>query len=96
MPAYDYLVVGSGLTGLSFAHKAARHGRVALITKRKLEGSNTAWAQGGIAAVWGEDDSVESHVHDTMEAGAGLCDEAVVRSVIEDGPQRIAELIELG
>lgn len=96
MPHYDYLVIGSGLAGMTFAQKAARHGRVALLTKRNLEESNTAWAQGGIAAVWDSDDSVEHHVADTLEAGAGLCDERMVHLIAEEGPRRIQDLIELG
>jgi L-aspartate oxidase len=96
MRTYDFLVIGSGLAGLTFALKAARHGRVALVTKRSLEDSNTAWAQGGIAAVWSDDDSIQSHVEDTLGAGAGLCDEAVVRAVVEDGPRRVEELIRMG
>jgi L-aspartate oxidase len=96
MKTYDYLVIGSGITGLSFAVKAATRGSVALVTKRSLIDSNTAWAQGGVAAVWGEDDSVESHVRDTLEAGAGLCDENIVRGIVAEGPERIAELIEIG
>ncbi len=96
MRAYDYLVIGSGIAGLSFAHKAAANGRVALITKRTLEESNTAYAQGGVAAVWSSDDSVEAHTRDTVEAGAGLCNESVVRGVVEEGPARIQELIDLG
>jgi len=96
MPTYDYLVIGSGLAGLSFAHKAARHGRVAIVTKRTLSDSNTAMAQGGVAAVWADDDSVESHFDDTVDAGAGLCNEPVVRGCVAEGPERIAELVELG
>ena len=96
MPVYDYLVIGSGISGLAFAARAARHGRVALVTKRSLDDSNSAWAQGGVAAVWSPDDSVDSHVADTLEAGAGLCDEEIVRGVVEEGPERIRELIELG
>jgi L-aspartate oxidase len=96
MHRYDFLVVGSGIGGLSFALKAARHGRVAILTKRGLDESNTAWAQGGIAAVWSDDDSFESHVHDTLVAGSGLCDEAVVRGVVAEGPTRVEDLIRLG
>jgi len=96
MPSYDYLVIGSGLAGLSFAIKAARHGTVAIITKRGLYDSNSAWAQGGIAAVWSDEDSVDSHLRDTVEAGAGLCNEDVVRAVVSEGPARIRELIDLG
>jgi L-aspartate oxidase len=93
---YDFLVIGSGIAGLTFARKAARHGRVALVTKRELEESNTAYAQGGIAAVWGGDDTIESHVDDTLAAGAGLCNQAVVEAVVTEGPRRVEELIELG
>ena len=76
MKAYDFVVIGSGIAGLSFALKAARHGLVAVITKRKGADTNTAWAQGGIASVTSDEDSFELHVRDTIEAGAGLCDEA--------------------
>src|SRR6202023_3045803 len=86
MKEYDFVVIGSGIAGLTFALKAATHGSVAVITKRKGADSNTAWAQGGIACVTSDEDSVELHVRDTLEAGAGLCDEAVVRTVITEGP----------
>ncbi len=96
MPSFDYLVIGSGIAGLTFAIKAAEKGTVAVVTKRELAESNTAWAQGGIAAVWSDDDTVESHVADTLEAGAGLCEEDVVRGVCEDGPACVEQLIALG
>lgn len=96
MTRYDFLVIGSGIAGLSFALKAARHGRVALVTKRARAESNTAWAQGGIACVTSTEDSFELHVADTLDAGAGLCDEQVVRRIVTDAPARIRELIELG
>lgn len=96
MPSFDYLVIGSGIAGLTFAIKAADKGKVAVVTKRSLAESNTSWAQGGVAAVWGKDDSVESHVADTLAAGAGLCDETVVRAVCEEGPRRVEELIAFG
>ena len=96
MKHYDYIVIGSGIAGLTFALKAAAHGRVAIITKRARAESNTAWAQGGIASVTSSEDSFELHVADTLEAGAGLCDEEVVRSIVTDGPARIRELIEFG
>jgi L-aspartate oxidase len=92
MRNFDYLVIGSGIAGLTFALEAAEHGRVAIVTKRDLDESNTAYAQGGIAAVWGDEDSVESHVADTLEAGAGLCVESVVRTVVAEGPARVEEL----
>jgi L-aspartate oxidase len=93
---FDYLVLGSGIAGLSFALKVARHGRVAIITKKNRAESNTNYAQGGIAAVTSKEDSFADHVRDTLEAGAGLCRETVVRTIVEEGPARIRELIELG
>src|SRR5690349_8311636 len=96
MKQFDFLVLGSGIAGLSFALKAAARGRVAIITKKNRAESNTNYAQGGIAAVTSKEDSFELHVRDTLEAGAGLCKEKVVRTIIEEGPARIAELIELG
>src|SRR5215212_9499922 len=93
---FDFLVLGSGIAGLSFALKVARLGKVAIITKKDRAESNTNYAQGGIAAVTSKEDSIEMHVRDTLEAGAGLCKETVVRTIIEEGPARIAELIELG
>jgi L-aspartate oxidase len=96
MKQYDFVVIGSGIAGLSFALKAAGHGSVAVITKRKGADSNTAWAQGGVACVTSDEDSFELHVRDTLEAGAGLCDEAAVRTIVTEGPARIRELMELG
>src|SRR5215813_3824003 len=96
MKHFDFLVLGSGIAGLSFALRVARHGRVAIVTKKNRAESNTNYAQGGIAAVTSKEDSFEFHVRDTLEAGAGLCKENVVRTIIEEGPARIAELIELG
>src|SRR6266487_1698587 len=96
MKQFDFLVLGSGIAGLSFALKVAPHGRVAIITKKDRTESNTNYAQGGIAAVTSKEDSFEMHVRDTLEAGAGLCKEEVVRTIIEEGPARITELIELG
>src|SRR5881394_97856 len=96
MKRFDYLVLGSGIAGLSFALKVARHGRVAIITKKDRAESNTNYAQGGIAAVTSKEDSFEMHVRDTLEAGAGLCNEKVVRTIVEEGPARIQELINLG
>src|SRR5882762_5013168 len=94
--AFDFIVIGSGIAGLSFALQAAAHGRVAIVTKRARADSNTAWAQGGIACVTSSEDSFELHVRDTLAAGAGLCDEAMVRAIVSEGPERIRELIELG
>jgi L-aspartate oxidase len=96
MKEFDFLVLGSGIAGLSFALKVAERGSVAIITKKNRAESNTNYAQGGIAAVTSKEDSFELHVRDTLEAGAGLCKEPVVRTIIEEGPARIAELIELG
>src|SRR4051812_27111289 len=96
MKDYDFVVIGSGIAGLTFALKAAQHGSVAVITKRKGADSNTAWAQGGVACVTSDEDSFELHVGDTVEAGAGLCDEKVVRTIVTEGPGRIRELVELG
>src|SRR5512141_3475229 len=96
MKQFDYLVLGSGIAGLSFALKVASHGRVAIVTKKNQAESNTNYAQGGIASVTSKEDSFEMHVRDTLEAGAGLCKEDVVRTIVQEGPSRIAELIELG
>ncbi len=94
--ARDYIVIGSGLAGLTFALKIAEYGSVALITKDAVEESATRYAQGGIASVMAEDDSVDLHVSDTIEAGRGLCQEDVVRCIIREGPARVRELIRLG
>ena len=96
MKQFDYLVLGSGIAGLCFALKVAPRGRVAIVTKKDRAESNTNYAQGGIAAVTSKEDSFELHVRDTLEAGAGLCKETVVRTIVEEGPARIQELIELG
>jgi L-aspartate oxidase len=92
----DFLVIGSGIAGLSFALKAAEFGNVAIITKDKLEETNTQYAQGGIASVMREPDNFEKHVQDTLIAGAGLCDEYIVRMVISEAPAQINQLIEWG
>jgi L-aspartate oxidase len=94
--AYDFLVIGSGLAGLFYALLVAERGRVAIVTKKRAADSATNWAQGGIAAVMGGDDSFESHVADTLAAGAGLCREEVVRFVVERGPIVIEALGKLG
>jgi L-aspartate oxidase len=96
MKHFDFLVLGSGIAGLTFALKVASRGRVAIITKKNRAESNTNYAQGGIAAVTSKEDSVEMHVRDTLHAGAGLCKESVVRTIVQEGPARIAELIDLG
>ena len=93
---YDFLVIGTGLGGLSFALKAASHGKVCLISKAEMEETNTRYAQGGIAAVTYEPDSHEKHVEDTLVAGDHLCNEEVVRMVVKEGPDQIRELIQWG
>ena len=92
----DTLVVGTGVAGLRAAIGAAAHGDVIVLAKESIDLSNTSWAQGGIAAVLAHDDTVESHVQDTLEAGAGLCDPAAVRTLVEEGPREIAQLVEWG
>lgn len=95
--AYDVLVVGSGIAGLSFALKVARQGRsVAILTKKNKAESNTNYAQGGIAVVTAESDDFAKHVADTLVAGDGLCNRKVVKQIVADGPARVRELIELG
>ena len=96
MKQFDYLVLGSGIAGLTFALKVAPRGRVAIVTKKNRAESNTNYAQGGIASVTSKEDSFEAHVRDTLVAGAGLCKESVVRTIVREGPARIQELIELG
>jgi L-aspartate oxidase len=95
--SFDVLVIGSGIAGLSFALKVAQQGQsVAILTKKNKADSNTNWAQGGIAVVTAETDDFDKHVTDTLVAGDGLCDRAVVKQIIRDGPARIRELVELG
>lgn len=92
----DFLVIGSGIAGLSFALQAANHGKVALVTKKEITESATNYAQGGIASVFSEEDTFDSHSEDTMVAGAGICHEDVVKMVVEEGPGVIRTLIEWG
>src|SRR5689334_5293205 len=97
MKQYDYIVIGSGVAGLSVALAAAKGGKRSLIiTKSQLEESNTRYAQGGVAAAVGEGDSAHSHEVDTLVAGAGLCDTAAVEALTQDAAGQIAELIRLG
>src|SRR5256714_15690795 len=96
MKECDFVVIGSGIAGLTFGLKAAEHGSVAVVTKRKGEDSNTAWAQGGVACVTSDEDSFELHVRDTLNAGAGLCDEGDVRNMVSERAARIRDLIEGG
>jgi len=93
---WDYLVIGSGIAGLTFALGVAEHGRVAIVTKDRSSESNSSYAQGGVATVWDPADSFEAHADDTIVAGAGLCHEDVVQMVVREGPDRIRELIALG
>lgn len=92
----DFLVIGSGIAGLGWALKMAPHGQVVVVTKKQDTESNTNYAQGGIAAAVGSDDSPELHFQDTLAAGAGLCHPEVVRRVVEVAPQLIRELLDLG
>lgn len=92
----DFLVVGSGIAGLSFALKAAKHGKVLIVTKSNEDESNTKYAQGGVAVVVDKSDSFDKHIADTLVAGDGLCDEKIVENVVKEGPDRIKEIIEYG
>jgi L-aspartate oxidase len=92
----DFLVVGSGIAGLTFATKAAKYGSVLVLTKKRKADSNTNYAQGGIAAVFGDKDAVEYHVRDTLKAGEGLCHEGAVDIMVRDGPRLVQELHAMG
>ena len=89
---FDFLVIGSGIAGLFYSLRVAAHGTVGLVTKKRGSDSATNWAQGGIAAVIAPEDSFDDHVRDTVNAGAGLCKEDVVRYVVERGPRMIDAL----
>ncbi len=93
---FDFLVLGSGAAGLSYALEVGDHGAVAIVTKKDAFESNTRYAQGGIAAVVQDSDSLEQHVLDTIEAGAGLCDPEVVRIIVSEGPESISSLQSFG
>lgn len=96
----DFLVIGSGIAGLTYALKTAKHfpdKKVVVITKTNTDETNTKYAQGGIAGVWDEEkDSFDKHIEDTLIAGDGLCNEAIVEIVVKEGPERIREIIEYG
>ncbi len=92
----DTLVIGGGVAGMRAAVEAATHGDVILLGKDELDVSSSAWAQGGVAAVLSEEDSLESHVQDTLDAGAGLCDVDAVTALVEHGAEAIHELLECG
>ncbi len=93
---YDFLVIGSGIAGLSFALKAADRGSVAVVTKKDKLETSTNYAQGGIASVLGQDDSFQLHIQDTLNAGGGLCHPDVVEMVVKTGPDRVRELATRG
>ncbi|MCF6247185.1 MAG: L-aspartate oxidase [Desulfobacula sp.] len=92
----DFLVIGSGIAGLSYALKVAEFGTVTIITKKQIQQTNTALAQGGVAAVFSDIDSFELHLKDTLGAGDGLCNKEVAKMVVKDGPDRIRELVHQG
>ena len=92
----DFLVLGSGIAGLTFALRAAEFGEVLLVTKRECDDSATNWAQGGMAAVLAPGDSFEKHKEDTHFAGAGLCHEKVVDICVREAPESIRWLSEVG
>jgi L-aspartate oxidase len=92
----DFLVVGSGIAGLTFAIKSAKYGSVLVLTKKHKAESNTNYAQGGIAGVFGKDDSFESHIEDTLKVGDGLCHRDAVEIMVREGPELIRELYQIG
>ncbi len=94
--SFDYLVIGSGLAGLSAALKLAESGTVAVVSKREVQESNTKYAQGGIACVIDNKDTFEEHISDTINAGGTLCDKTIVRKIVENGPDAIYKLIQYG
>jgi L-aspartate oxidase len=93
---FDFLVIGSGIAGLSYALKVAEHGRVCIVTKTSADETATRYAQGGIAAVMYTPDTYEKHITDTIIAGDGLCDEKIVRMTITESTERVKELIDWG
>ena len=92
----DYLVIGSGIAGLSFALQAAKSGTVAIVTKKERMETSTNYAQGGIASVLDNEDRFEYHVRDTLKSGDGLCNKKIVEIVVKNGPDRIKELMDMG
>lgn len=93
---YDFLVIGSGIAGLSYALRVADHGKVAVISKTELKETNTAYAQGGIASVMYQPDSFDKHIEDTLIAGDGVCNYDAVKKVISEAPDQINQLLEWG
>ena len=96
MSYYDYIIVGSGIAGLYTALLAKEHGSVLILTKGSIDDCNTKHAQGGIAAAIGKNDSPELHFQDTIAAGDGLCDEEAVRLLVNEAPDRVTDLVNLG
>jgi len=96
MQQFDVLIIGSGLAGLSLALRTANNKKICLVSKRTINDSASNWAQGGIAAVLNNEDSIEAHIQDTLTAGAGLCDIAVTKKVVEHGKETVEWLIEQG
>ncbi len=92
----DFLVIGSGITGLTFAQKAAQKGSVVIVTKKEKSDANTNYAQGGIASVFSPDDSFDLHIKDTIKAGDGLSHKEVVEIMVKEGPQLVKELMDFG
>ena len=92
----EFLVIGSGVAGVRAAIELARVGEVVVLAKSRTGESSTEYAQGGIAVAMNEEDSPDLHFEDTLEAGAGLCDEAAVRVLVEEGPRRVRELLDWG
>ncbi|MBP1667036.1 MAG: nadB, partial [Bacteroidetes bacterium] len=93
---YDFLVIGSGLAGLTYALKVSEYGSVAIITKSGISDTNTSYAQGGIAAVASNVDNFDKHIQDTLVAGDGLCNRKVVEMVVREGPAQIQQLLQWG
>lgn len=96
MKQTDFLVIGSGIAGLSFALKASKHGKVCIVTKSNEDESNTKYAQGGVAVVIDKHDSYDKHIEDTLIAGDGLCSREIVELVVKEGPDRIHEIVNYG
>lgn len=96
MQQFDVLIIGSGLAGLSLALRTAADKKICLVSKRTINDSASNWAQGGIAAVLNDEDSIEAHIQDTLTAGAGLCDAAVTKKVVEHGKETVEWLIQQG
>ena len=96
MTKTDFIVIGSGIAGLSYALKVADFGDVVIITKKGDSESSTNYAQGGIASALGTDDSMEKHVADTLATGDGLCHEDMVKIIIKEGPEVIKQLVDWG